>query len=90
MTSSWVQKIPDGKVHGANMGPTWVLSAPCGPHVGFMNLAIWDISHLTQLLVEVIGYEKKRYFQILTNITIHIAKPMDHFDISGPLALQYV
>ena len=26
--------IPDSKVHGANMGPTWVLSAPGGPHVG--------------------------------------------------------
>ena len=25
--------IPDSKVHGANMGPTWVLSAPDGPHV---------------------------------------------------------
>ena len=24
-----------------NMGPTWVLSAPGGPHVGHMNLAIW-------------------------------------------------
>ena len=31
---------PDNKVHGANMGPTWVLSAPDGPHVGPMNLAI--------------------------------------------------
>ena len=30
---------PDSKVHGANMGPTWVLSAPDGPHVGPMNLA---------------------------------------------------
>ena len=25
--------IPDSKVHGANMGPTWVLSAPDGLHV---------------------------------------------------------
>ena len=25
---------PDSKVHGANMGHTWVLSAPDGPHVG--------------------------------------------------------
>ena len=25
---------PDSKVHGANMGRTWVLSAPDGPHVG--------------------------------------------------------
>ena len=24
---------PDSKVHGANMEPTWVLSAPDGPHV---------------------------------------------------------
>ena len=31
---------PDSKVCGANMGPTWVLSAPGGPHVGPMNLAI--------------------------------------------------
>ena len=35
--------IPDGKVHGAKMGPTWVLSAPDGPHVGPMNLAIRDV-----------------------------------------------
>ena len=31
---------PDRKVHGANMGPTWVLSAPDGPHTGPRNLAI--------------------------------------------------
>ena len=24
------------------MGPTWVLSAPGGPHVGLMDLAIWE------------------------------------------------
>ena len=33
-------KIPYNTVHGANMGPTRVLSAPDGPHVGPMNLAI--------------------------------------------------
>ena len=39
----WVLKkrpYPDSKVNGANMGPTWVLSAPRGSHVGLMNLAI--------------------------------------------------
>ena len=38
----WIieQNNPDSKVHGANMRPTWVLSAPDGPHVGPMNLAI--------------------------------------------------
>ena len=34
------QMYPESKVHGANMGPIWVLSAPDGPHVGPMNLAI--------------------------------------------------
>ena len=32
----------DYKAHGANMMPIWVLSAPDGPHVGPMNLAILD------------------------------------------------
>ena len=34
--------ITDSKVHGTNMGPTWVLSVPDWPHVGSMNLAIRD------------------------------------------------
>ena len=34
---------PDSNVHGANMGPTWLLSSPGGPHVDPMNLAIWAI-----------------------------------------------
>ena len=34
---------PDNKVPGANMGPTWVLSAPDGPHVGPMNLVIREV-----------------------------------------------
>ena len=38
--------IPYSKVIGANMGPTWVLSAPDGPHVGPMNLAIRDNLHV--------------------------------------------
>ena len=34
--------IPDSKVHGANMGPTWVLSAPEGTHVCPSNRATRD------------------------------------------------
>ena len=34
---------PDSKVHGANMGPTWVLLASDGPHVGPMNFAIREV-----------------------------------------------
>ena len=33
---------PDSNVHRANMGPTCVLSAPDGPHVGPMNVAFRD------------------------------------------------
>ena len=33
---------PDSKAQWANMGLTWVLSAPDGPNVGLMNFATWD------------------------------------------------
>ena len=33
-----VSQNPDNKIHWANIGPTWVLSAPDGPYVGPMNL----------------------------------------------------
>ena len=40
---TWMNdSIPDSKVHGANMGPTSVLLAPDGPHVGPLNLVIRD------------------------------------------------
>ena len=41
---------PDSKVLGANMGPTWVLSDPDGPHVGPINLAIRVLSQMPQIL----------------------------------------
>ena len=40
--SSNIGYSPDSKVYGVHMGPTWVLLAPGGPHVGLMNLAIWE------------------------------------------------
>ena len=33
--------IPDSKVYGANMGPTWGPQDPRGPYIGPMDLAIW-------------------------------------------------
>ena len=36
-------RCPDSNVHGANIGPTWAPSAPDGPHVGPMNLAIREV-----------------------------------------------
>ena len=34
--------IPDSKLHGANMGLIWGRQDPGGPHVGPMNLVIWN------------------------------------------------
>ena len=46
----WYEYSPDSKVHGANMSSTWVLSAPGGPHVGPMNLAVRVHSHMAYIL----------------------------------------
>ena len=40
---SW-HDIPESQVDGANMGPSWDRQDPGGPHVGPMNLAIWDVT----------------------------------------------
>ena len=49
----WQKGIPDSKVHGTNMGPTWVQSAPGGPHVGPMNLAIRDYVDIDNIFTNV-------------------------------------
>ena len=38
---------PDSKVHGANLEPTWVLSAPDSSHVGPENIAIREGTKFT-------------------------------------------
>ena len=42
--------VPDSEVHGANMGPTWVLSAPDGPHVGPMNPALRGTKRVIKII----------------------------------------
>ena len=45
---SWhTHAISDSKIHGVNMGSTWVLSAPDRPNVGHMSLAIRDIQSMS-------------------------------------------
>ena len=65
-------RYPDTKVHGANMGPNWVLSVPDGPHVGPMNLAIrvdivlvWNITNLSSILLLLLKVE---YSEIIRSI----------------------
>ena len=51
-----LENDPNSKVHGAHMGPIWGQQDPSGPHVGPMNLAIWDLG-LTNVgtLVEIVA-----------------------------------
>ena len=51
---------PDNKIPGANMGHTWVLLAPGGPHVGPMNLVIWVTITLERLQRDELRYALPR------------------------------
>ena len=69
------QHGPDNKVHGANMGPTWVLSAPDGPHVGPMNLSFRgfaecpnDCAHRSRFVI-VLRMSRITYLRIFLRIT---------------------
>ena len=42
LTYAMTWHIPDSNAHEANMGPIWGRQDQGGPHVGPMNLAIWD------------------------------------------------
>ena len=53
-------EYPESKVHGANMGPTWVLSVPYGPHVGPMNLAI-RVHILTRWAIHAFALRLRRH-----------------------------
>ena len=55
--------IPDSKAHGANMGPTWVLSSPGGPHVGPMSLAIRDDIPLIEIPTATIADDLEYSFE---------------------------
>ena len=38
-----IHRLPDSKVHGANIGPIWGRQDPGGPHVDRMIFAIWAV-----------------------------------------------
>ena len=90
---------PGSKVHGANMGPTWVLSAPDGPHVCPMDLAIRvglckeTVSESTKRMGEKLIWEFvfKMYDDYDKNFIIHQWKLHHHdqFLIIIVLSFQY-
>ena len=56
--SRWWYLCPEGKVHGANIGPTWVLLAPGGPHEGPINFAI-RVAGLSANEVRLLGNDNR-------------------------------
>ena len=74
---------PDSKVHGANMGPNWVLSAPDGPRVGPMNLAIRE-AHLTLIMPLMSEWVIKFNGLSRTAVTeVHVLNEHEVFDQYG-------
>ena len=63
----WWHDSPDSKIHGANLGPTWVLSAPNGPHVGPMNLAIREVT-MTVVPVMATKWHARSYTQFVFDV----------------------
>ena len=47
---------PDSKAHGSNMGPIWGRQNPGEPHVGPMNLAIWEVESRTRFISFATGF----------------------------------
>ena len=66
-TPHHLQGIPDSKVHGANMGPIWDRQDPGEPHVGPMNLAIWDVSALIIIIKFYIPYILCMHYLMVVN-----------------------
>ena len=75
--------IPDSKVHGANMVPTWVLSAPDGPHVGPMNIAISDTTQSIRMALFCFALLWLRQFSMMTSSNGNI------FRVTGPLCWEF-
>ena len=78
---------PDSKIHGDNMGPTWVLPVPDGPHVGPMNFAIrgYIVAHNpSNRLVMFSTFQRALLPLLLTQISL------DHYGdvIMGAIASQ--
>ena len=78
---------PDSKVHGANMGPTWVLSAPDGPHVGPMNLAIRVVTYNKLLNTAVQWWQNMEQAMNLQKTT-HSSPSQVSYGVSAASVLQ--
>ena len=80
-TPHHLQGIPDSKVHGANMGPIWDRQDPGEPHVGPMNLAIWDVS----ALIIIIKFNTLYIYILCMHYLMVVNHPYDEKAASDPV-----
>ena len=60
--------FPDSTLYGANMGPTWVLSAQDGLHIDPINLAIRVMLVIISLIVWLLGTKHFMNQCVLTSV----------------------
>ena len=103
-STAWKQRVehsdPVSKVHGANIGPTRVLSAPGGPHVDPKNLAIgklfpclWDALYIyllfsTVLLTQLLWRSSAENGNITSRLDRDTAPFMDYTRTIDQILLQ--
>ena len=80
LLQTWrVHTVPDSKVHGANMGPAWVLSAPDGPHVGPTSLALRGASCIIELYLSAMTETSAEFFCYLSLALTHLKYPVPNY-----------
>ena len=85
-----VDGFPDSKVHGANMGPTWVLSAPRGPHVGPITLVIRvSIDTFFGICMSSVVVRAMRNGGSLFNMIMMTSSNGNIFRVTGPLCGEF-
>ena len=76
-----ITNIPDSKVYGANVGPTWGRQDPVWLHVGSMNLAIWDVlttSPIMKFIPETIDFHEVKTRKPNTLLDINTGRKTDN------------
>ena len=62
-------QTPDSKVHVANMSPTWVLPAPCGPHKPCYQGHIWTLARNYMDMISCCHADNIYFYQAMRNET---------------------
>ena len=77
----WMEKYPDSKVHGTNMGPVWGRQVPGGPHVGpwnwYLGMLKYCLSSAWVILVS--HFRSIGFWRVYDNIEFLLLKLLSFF-----------